>query len=95
MEKEIVYTDHLQLRLKIREIDSDLPRQVYEEATERYFDIVTEYNIAVGEAYYKGKYREMAVIYSEMTWEIRLITIYPLKSYEKISKIESGRWRKR
>jgi hypothetical protein len=30
MKKNIVYSLHLQLRMKIREIDSELPREIYQ-----------------------------------------------------------------
>lgn len=94
MKKNIIYTPHLRLRMKIRKIENNLPQQVYEKAKEKYFNSKTGYCIAVSEANYKGKIREIAVIYEETTDEIKLITIYPLKYYEKISKVKSGRWKK-
>jgi len=95
MKKAIVYSSHLQLRIKIREIDNELPRQIYQKGKEKYFDTKTGYQIVIGEAYYRDKFREMAVVYEETTDEIVIITIYPLKSYEKVSRIESGRWLKK
>lgn len=80
--------------MKIREIENDLPRQIYQEAREKYFDSKTGYNVIVGKVYYREKFREMVVVYKETIDEIRIITIYPLKSYEKISRIKSGRWQK-
>jgi len=93
--KEVIYTPHLQLRLKIREIDDNLPREIYEESKERYFDSYTGYYVAISEVYYKDKFREMAVIYEETANEIKIVTIHPLKRYEKFSKIRNGRWKKR
>jgi len=95
MKKAIVYSSHLQLRMKIREIDSDLPREIYQKGKEKYFDTKTGYKIVIGEAHYRNKFREMVLVYEETIDEIIIITIYPLKSYEKISKIKSGRWQKR
>jgi len=94
MKKEIIYTGHLQFRLKIREIDSELPKKIYEDSEEIYHDTKTGYDIAVGRAFYKDKLREMSVTYEETIDEIKIITIHPLRIYEKISKIKSGRWHK-
>ena len=94
MKKEIVYTQHLKLRLKIREINENIPQQIYKSSKEKYFDSFTGYYVAIGKTYYKDKVREMAVIYEETTDKIKIVTIYPLKFYEKISKIESRRWQK-
>jgi len=40
------------------------------------------------------KLREMAVIYEEINNQINLITIHPLKNYQKLSRIKLGRWQK-
>lgn len=95
MNKKIIYTPHLQLRMKIREIENELPKQIYEKTKEKYFDTKTGYYIGVDEIYYKNKLREMAVTYEETPDEIKIITIHPLKPYEKLSKIRTGRWQKR
>jgi hypothetical protein len=36
----------------------------------------------------------MAVIYEEMNDQIILITIHPLKKYQKLNRIKLGRWQK-
>jgi len=94
MKKDIVYSLHLQLRMKIREIDSELSREIYQKGQEKYFDVKTGYRVVIGKAYYRDKLREMAVVYEETEDEVIIITIYPLKLYEKISKTRTGRWQK-
>ena len=94
MKKEIYYTPHLKLRLKIREIPYDLPRKIYETATEKYIDRETGKKIVVKKVNYKNKTREMSVIYEEKINEIAIITIHPLKAYQKLSRLKSGRWEK-
>jgi len=89
--KKIKKADYL---LRCLEIDNILPTRIYKTSKEKYFDSFTNYNIAIGKAQYKGKIREIATVYEETVGEVRIITIYPLKTYEKISKIESGRWQK-
>jgi len=92
--RKIVYSPHLIFRLKLREIPYFLPRRIYQTSKERYFDTETQKKIAVGKARYKNKLREMAVIYEEMNDQIILITVHPLKKYQKLNRIKSGRWQK-
>lgn len=92
--KEIFYTAHLELRLKLRGIPYDLPRKIYLTAQERYFDRETQKAVAVKRVLYKSKKREMMVAYQEEEGATYLITVHPLKEYQKISRIKSGRWQK-
>ncbi|MBU4299409.1 hypothetical protein KJ636_05195 [Patescibacteria group bacterium] len=92
--KEINYSQHLILRLKLREIPYYLPREIYQTSKEHYFDKETLKRVATKEVKFKGKLREIAVIYEETNEQINLITIHPLKTYQKISRIKSGRWQK-
>jgi hypothetical protein len=92
--KKILYSPHLILRLKLREIPHSLPKEIYQTSKEHYFDRETGKKIAIGRAKYKSKLREMAVVYEEINGQISLITIHPLKKYQKISRIRSGRWQK-
>ncbi|MDP3948829.1 MAG: hypothetical protein Q8Q17_02680 [bacterium] len=92
--KRIYYTPHLELRLELREIPYNLPKNIYQTSKERYFDTETQKLIAVKLVKYKNKIRELAIIYEETEKEIKLITIHPLKIYQKLSRIKSGRWQK-
>lgn len=95
VKKEIIYTTHLQLRIKLRDIPYKLPQKICEEAEERYFDSKTNYSVAVDNINYKGKIREMAVVYQEAVDKIEIVTIHPLKIDEKLSKIKNRRWIKK
>ncbi|MBI2514772.1 hypothetical protein HYV91_01100 [Candidatus Wolfebacteria bacterium] len=90
----IVYTEHLELRLKLRQIPYGLPKKLYLTAYERYFDRDTQLLIAVKEVKYKNKQREFALIYKRKINEVILITLHPLKPYQKLGRIKSGRWQK-
>lgn len=92
--KEIIYTAHLELRLKLRGIPHNLPRAIYKTAEERYFDRETEKNVAVKRVNYKGKKRELMLAYQETDAGAHLVTIHPLKEYQKVSRVKSGRWQK-
>ncbi|MCD6500700.1 hypothetical protein J7K42_01635 [bacterium] len=92
--KKVFYTAHLKFRLKTREIPYSLPKKIYQTSKEHYFDKETLKKVAVKKVKFKKRLREMAVIYEEINSQINLITIHPLKNYQKISRIKSGRWQK-
>lgn len=92
--KKIIYSFHLLFRLKFREIPYFLPKKIYQDAKEHYFDKETFKRIAVKKIKFKNKSREMAVIYEEKDNRINLITIHPLKKHQKISRVKSGRWQR-
>jgi hypothetical protein len=90
--KQVVYSPHLNFRLKLRNIPKNLPRQIFATSNERYFDSETQKSIAVKDVLYKGKVREIALTYEQNTDRITLITIHPLKNLQKTNRIKSGRW---
>jgi hypothetical protein len=94
MRKIIHYSQHLELRLKLREIPYALPKEICQTSKEKYFDKETNKKVAIKRVKYKGKLREMTLVYEETLKEINLITIHPLKVHQKISRIKSERWRK-
>ena len=47
---ELRYTEHLKLRMKLRDIPYAMPKEVYEEAEERYYDTSTSYYIAMAQS---------------------------------------------
>jgi len=94
MKREIVYTSHLKFRLKIRNIPSSLPKRVFKEAKEHYYDTLTQHYIAVSKLKYREKIREFALVYDKKEGIIEIVTIHPLKAYQKLSRINSGRWQR-
>lgn len=94
MKKKVNYSSHLIVRMNLREIPYNLPMQIYRTASESYFDLQTGNYAAVKKTWYKDKWREMVVVYREEEEEIKLITIHPLKPYQKEARITSGRWKK-
>ncbi|MFQ6084170.1 MAG: hypothetical protein ACE5KE_06335 [Methanosarcinales archaeon] len=93
MEK-IIYSSHLILRLRLREIPHFLPKRIYQTSEEHYFDKETFKKVAVKKVKFKNELREIAVIYEEINDQINLITIHPLKKHQKVSRINSRRWQK-
>lgn len=91
---KIIYSSHLELRLKVRNISRLIPKQIFKTSKERYLDLETEKNVAVKKINYKGKLREMAVIYEKTGNKVILITVHPLKVLQKSNRIKTKRWQK-
>jgi hypothetical protein len=91
---KIIYSSHLLFRLKLRDIPKQLPKQVFLKAKERYFDNQTQKVIAIMTISYKGKPRDIALSYEQKLDTVILITIHPLKNFQKSHRIKSGRWLK-
>ena len=89
---EINYTAHLEFRLKTRDIPYDLPRRVFELAQERYYDNLSKHSIAIHQIKFGGKIREMVLVYDKKRNSVEIITMHPIKLYQKYSRIHSGRW---
>jgi hypothetical protein len=80
--------------MRLRSIDDHLPRQVIENAANRYWDNETGYMIAVAEVYLYNRLREVMVAFSVENDTLTVITIHPLKEGQRENRIRSGRWRK-
>lgn len=94
MQKEIYYTPHLRFRLKLRNIPYELPKRVYKQAKEHYYDSQTGHNIALSRVKFKDKIKEFAVTYDKIGDRIEIVTIHPLKTYQKQARLKSERWRR-
>lgn len=91
---KIIYTAHLEFRLKVRNIPHDLPRKVFERAREHYYDNLTKHYVAIHQVEFGGKIRDVALTYDTKNDLVEIITIHPIKPYQKLSRINSGRWKK-
>lgn len=91
---EIRYTNHLENRLKLRQIDYDLPKRIYSESKERYYDTETGHHIAVLGVDMYGKTRDVIIVYRTEKDDVHLLTIHPLKVGQKETRVQTGRWRK-
>ena len=88
-----MYTSHLEFRLKTRNIPYDLPRKIFEQSEEHYYDNLTKHYIAIHQAKFEGKVREMALTYDKRENVVEIITLHPIKPHQKYNRVGSGRWR--
>ncbi len=82
----------MKFRLEKRLISSDIPRKIYLESNEKYYDNATGHKIAVDRLDYCGKEREVMVVYDEFEDRVEIVTIHPLKWMQKKQRIKSKRW---
>jgi hypothetical protein len=81
-------------RRSVLNIEYDLPRMIFEQSNERYFDVMTGYLIAIIKTELYGKLRDVMVVYVMEEDCANLLTVHPLKEGQKENRIKSGRWRK-
>jgi len=90
--KSIRFSSHLMDRLRRRAIDDEIPLAILENPIETLYDAKTEYEIALGEGFFRGKRRLFMVAYEEFGHEIVVVTAHPLERGDVEKKIRSGRW---
>lgn len=91
---KIIYTAHLKFRLKLRNIPYSLPKRLFKDAKEHYYDRLTGHYVAVHNVEFNNKTREFALTYDRKADVIEVITVHPIKAYQKIARINSGRWQR-
>jgi len=91
---KIKYTEHLNLRLKIRKIPMEYPKDIYEGPEQKFFDNLEGTFIAIKKLNYNKKIRNMMVAYEEENGDVKIITIHPVTDEQIINRIMSKRWRK-
>ncbi len=91
---KVEYSEHIKNRLELRRIEYDLPKRIFEEGEERYFDMETGHLIAVMKVVLYDKNREVMVAHSIEENCAKLLTIHPLKEGQKDNRINTGRWRR-
>jgi len=91
---QIKYSKHIINRLYMRKIEYDLPKRIFEESNERYFDAETGHLIATMKIELYSKDKEVMVAYVIEGDCAKLLTIHPLKEGQKENRIKAGRWRK-
>ncbi len=91
---KIVYSEHLARRLVIRRIPEELPKIIFNDYDEKYFDCETGNFVLIKKVEFLQKIRDMMVVYQEKEDRVEIITIHPLKKFQKENRIETGRWKR-
>jgi len=90
--ERVVYTDHLQLRLRARRIPAEMPERIYREARDRYYDHATFRHIAVMSVVYRHRRRKVMIAHDEFSEHVEIVTIHPIESRQISERVLAGRW---
>ena len=82
----------MEFRLKKRGIPYDIPKSVYRDSSEKYYDNIAGHKIAVSRVDYSGREREVMIAYDEFEDRIEIVTVHPLKWMQKQQRIKNRRW---
>jgi len=88
----VVYTDHLKLRLRVRRIPREIPKRIYREAEERYYNHSTFRHVAVMSVTYHHRRRKMMIAYDEFPDHVEIVTIHPIENHQISERVLAGRW---
>lgn len=88
----IIYTEHLKLRLKIRKIPYEYPEIIFNNPEQKFFDKVEETYIAIKKLVYNRKERNMMIAYEKNGNDVEIVTIHPIREEKIINRTISGRW---
>ena len=90
----IKYSKHIEHRLQLRSIDYNLPKRIFDQSNERYFDEETGHFIATMKVKLYDEIRDVMIAYVFKEDFVKLLTIHPLKEGQKENRVKTGRWRK-
>lgn len=88
----VVYSEHLRLRLRLRDVPEQYPKLIFEKAEQRYYDTTEKTHIAIKRLDYNHKPRNMMVAYEMKADSIEIITIHPIADEKIINRIIRKRW---
>ena len=84
----VKYSKHVEQPLSLRRIDYDLPKRIFDESNERYFDEETGHFIATMEVSLYNEIRDVMIAYVFEEDFLTLLTIHSLKKGQKENRVE-------
>lgn len=88
----IEYTNHLKLRLKLRNFQEHYPREIYLNPEQIFFDIIENKNISIKKLKYNGKLRNIMIAYTLSEDDVMIYTIHPITDVKINNRVKNGRW---
>jgi len=89
---DIIYTNHLRLRLKLRNFPEHYPREIYLNGEQSFFDVIEQKFIAIKKLKYNGKFRNIMIAYKQSKELVEIFTIHPITDAKILNRTLSGRW---
>lgn len=75
-------------------MEYDLPKRIFEQSKEKYYDNETRHFIITMKVKLYDKFKEVMIAYVFEEDCVKLLTIHPLKEGQKENRLKTGRWRK-
>ncbi|MCY3544282.1 MAG: hypothetical protein OXI16_07245 [Chloroflexota bacterium] len=91
-DSEITYRPHFRLRMRQREFPDGFGEMLLRDADNYYYDTQENTSVAVKRVPFKGRERDIALIFSVEGSAIAFISIFPLKLGELRRKTQMGKW---
>ena len=88
----INYTEHLNLRLKIRKIPENYPELIYNTPDQTFYDSLEDNFIAVKKLKYNTKLRNMMIAFEKEGKIINILTIHPITDEKIRNRMLNKRW---
>ena len=89
---EVIYTDHLETRLKLRNIPKDYPKEIFLDPEQEFYDNTEDTYISIKKLFYNGKIRNMMIAYQKKRTVFQIITIHPISDEKIINRVINSRW---
>lgn len=90
----IIYSDHLKLKLKLRNFPYNYPKLIYNTPEFVFKDTRTGSFISVSTLFYNGKLRKISIAYIFDEDNVKIKTIHPESDVEINNRIKKGRYEK-
>jgi hypothetical protein len=89
---QVIYSDHLRFKIRVRQIPEDLPERIYRESRQRYYNHHSVRHIAVMETHYQRRRILMMIAYDQLLDHVEIITIHPITKQQIQDRLTTGRW---
>ena len=91
-DREITYRQHFRIRMQQREFPDGFGEMLLRDADSYHYDTEEHTSIAVKRVRFKGRERDVALVFSVEGSVVVFISIFPLKAGEVRRKIQMGKW---
>lgn len=90
--KRIIYTPHLNLRLKLRKFPQNYPLIIYKNSDMLFWDNIEKNHIAIKRLKYGKGFKNIMIAYEEKHNAVYIVTIHPISDEKITNRMLNGRW---
>lgn len=89
---KIIYSNHLEMRIKERGFPHEYPNTIYNDPDEKYFDNINNSYIAIKTMLYFKKMRKISIAYIFIEQDVKIKTIHTEETSKINYKLRTGRY---